>query len=97
MLKISNMASVSDCTCSECAYNTDQSCHAIAITVGDEDNPMCDTFFNTSGRGGTRGTAGVGACKVAACRHNENFECAAGTIHVGKLGNDSSCLSFSAR
>lgn len=97
MLKIKNMVDVSECSCSDCAYNTDMACHTIAITVGDGDRPMCDTFFKTSGHGGVKGTAGVGACKISACRFNENFECSAASIQVGMMGNDSSCLTFVGR
>ncbi len=97
MLKIKNMADVSECSCSECAYNKDLSCHTMAITIGDGDNPLCDTFFKSAAHGGVKGTAGVGACKVSACRHNENFECAASQIQIGTARNGSSCMTFSAR
>ncbi len=97
MLKIKNMVDVSECGCSACAYNADLSCHTIAITVGDGDKPMCDTFFRSERHGGVKGTAGVGACKISSCRFNENLECGAPSIQVGMMDNDSSCLTFVAR
>ncbi len=97
MLKIKNMVDVSQCSCTDCAYNEEMSCHTIAITVGDGDRPMCDTFFKADQHGGVKGTAGVGACKVSACRFNENLECGAASIQVGMMDNDSSCLTFAAR
>ncbi len=40
------MPKVSECSVDSCAYNTQKSCHAIAITVGDPGgDPACDTFF----------------------------------------------------
>ncbi len=94
MFKIVNMSKVSECKASECAYNLDLTCHAIAITVGDGDRPMCDTFFKTEMRKTVKGTAGVGACKVSDCRHNLDFECAASTIRVGTMGANGACLTF---
>ncbi len=54
----------------ECAYNVDKHCHARAITIGDGDNPGCDTFLTASHhtRNANR-VAGVGACKVVNCRY----------------------------
>jgi hypothetical protein len=38
-------AKVERCEVSRCAYNLDNQCHAIAITVGgDAAHPRCDTF-----------------------------------------------------
>jgi hypothetical protein len=94
MLKIVNMSKVSQCKVSECAYNADNACHAIAITVGDGDNPMCDTFFQTGSHCGAKATAGVGACKVSACRHNQDFECSAGYIQIGNMESKVRCMTF---
>ncbi len=96
MIKIVNMSKVSQCNVSDCAYNATEACHAIAITVGDGDKPMCDTFFKTAAHSAVHGTAGVGACKVAACRHNQGFECSANHIQVANIEGHVRCLTFAA-
>ena len=94
MFVMKKLPGVSECTIDECAYNISKSCHAMAITIGDGDRPMCDTFFKSMIRGGVQDTAGVGACKVSACRHNKDLECGAAGIQVGKLKNNINCLTF---
>jgi hypothetical protein len=96
MLQTIKMPIVSECAIAECAYNSKMACHAIAITIGDGDHPMCDTFFKSSIHGGIKDTAGVGACKVSACSHNMEFECSATSIRVGHEGSMGKCLTFSA-
>lgn len=92
------MPKVRECSVSECAYNKDQKCHAIAITVGDSVHPECDTFCPSSIKGGDMGClAGVGACKVSVCMHNSNLECQAQDVCIGKRGNEIDCLTYSHR
>ena len=93
------MPQVSDCTVTDCAYNTSQACHALAITVGEEpDEPICDTFFASSNHGGVKDvTAGVGACKAADCQFNQEFECTAANVKIGYQGDQPDCLTFEAR
>jgi hypothetical protein len=90
------MPKVSDCTVSDCAYNTGKACHALAITIGENpDQPVCDTFFQSSTHGGVKGaTAGVGACKTADCSFNKDFECTASKITVGMKSGEPDCLTF---
>jgi hypothetical protein len=38
--------------------------------------------------------AGVGACKVAECRHNESLECCASNICVGYHEKEIECLTY---
>jgi len=93
-----DMPVVSECAVSQCAYNVEKTCHARAITIGDGVHPGCDTFLGTSSH--TRGKqqiAGVGACKVAACRHNDDYECSAERINVGFNAEKINCLTYSAR
>jgi hypothetical protein len=91
-----NMAKVTACTVTECAYNKNQQCHTMAITVGGP-HPMCDTYMS-SGRGGEDGvTGGVGACHVASCRFNQSLECHARGIEVGLHANHADCDTFSQR
>lgn len=93
--KIIEMPEVSKCEIDDCAYNVKLNCHARAITVGDGETPGCDTYFkakqHTNGMGQL---AGVGACKVSACLHNQNYECMAQDILVGMSGNLVECLTF---
>lgn len=96
MLKTNEMPSVSECVLAECAYNLNKACHAIAITIGDGLRHMCDTFFKSSKHGGINDTAGVGACKVSACRHNMDFECGAASIRVDHEANYGKCMTFAA-
>ena len=92
------MPNVSKCVVNGCAYNCGECCHAKAITIGDNLNPGCDTFF-TAERHMKHSTflAGVGACKVSVCKYNEDFECTADSINVGYVGKEVKCLSFAAR
>ncbi len=88
------MPEVAQCEATECAYNRDRMCRARAITIGDGNNPMCDTACNTGTH--TRGEfiAGVGACKVAGCRHNGDLECQADAIQVALSGSEPMCATF---
>lgn len=95
MFVMKKMPRVSACSIGECAYNVSKACHAIAITIGEGNRPMCDTFFESLTRGGAKDTAGVGACKVTTCRHNKEFECSAPDIRIGDLMNQGNCLTFS--
>ncbi len=89
---------VSECSAIECAYNLNRNCHARAITIGDSVHPSCDTFFNNKNhtKAAVR-AAGVGACKVAACKFNDDFECITENIQVGHSIDEISCLTFAAR
>jgi hypothetical protein len=89
------MPVVNNCTAENCAYNQGQSCHALAITVGDPDHAHCDTFITASIRGGDPSATGhVGACKVSDCRHNVNLECQAPGITVGFQRDVVDCLTY---
>lgn len=69
-----DMTAVEACAVTECAYNLDSDCHAKAITIGDGPHPGCDTFLDgSSGHTGSTGIAGVGACKIVGCRHNQDL------------------------
>jgi hypothetical protein len=92
------MPAVLTCDVSECAYNVEAACHARAITIGDGVHPGCDTFLRGSARHTHRGeNAGVGACKVTGCRHNDDFECTAVSIGVGMERGSVNCMTFEAR
>ena len=90
-----NMPEVSKCDMSECSYNEGNQCHALAITIGDQTNPMCDTFLKGSTHGGDpSSTAKVGACKVSVCKFNKSLECSASSVEVGHRGQDAYCMTF---
>ena len=90
-----DMPKVARCEVSQCAYNKDNICHALAITVGDSREPHCDTFFGSMSKGGDpNATAGVGACKMTSCRFNSMLECGAPSVAVGYQGEGIDCLTY---
>lgn len=93
------MPVVGSCKIKDCAYNSNNLCHAHAITIGDGKNPYCDTFFNSGKHTQSLENAGVGACKVAICKHNEDFECRADSIEISdKNGRCAAiCITFCQR
>ncbi|MFS2002817.1 DUF1540 domain-containing protein [Duganella sp. CT11-25] len=92
------MPLVAQCSVVECAYNSNQCCHARAITVGNGVHPGCDTYLAAAPHSGeTRRNAGVGACKVSSCRHNEDYECVTEQITVGHASASVRCLTYQAR
>lgn len=93
------MVKVQKCEISECAYNSDNQCRTMAITVGHgEEHPMCDTFFRSGSKGGQSDVvAGVGACKVAGCVYNNALECEASSVVVGRQSDEVDCLTFKRR
>lgn len=89
------MAPVTACEATRCAYNVEGACHAKAITVGDGVHAGCDTFIPSERHTADDvAQAGVGACKVAICRHNVELECGARAIAVGADENGAQCLTF---
>jgi hypothetical protein len=95
---IMNLPRIIDCSMSDCTYNTNNMCHALAITGGAA-APMCDTFLKLVGKkGGVMGSVGgVGACKVESCKFNNSFECIADGIHVGRHADHAECDTFAPR
>ena len=89
---------VTECVVRECAYNSEGSCHARAITIGDGVHPGCDTFVRSDDvADAATDPAGVGACKVSSCLHNQQLECTAKAIRVGYHGDHPDCLTFAPR
>ena len=92
------MPMVSKCIVNECSYNMSNKCHARAITIGDSIKPGCDTFIaNGTHTNHTKLNAGIGACKTATCKHNDDLECMADSIQVGMLMNEANCMTFAMR
>lgn len=93
-----DMPVVSACSITDCAYNTDERCHAKAITIGDGDTPHCDTLFcGSPSVKSVRQQAGIGACKVSSCSYNDDLECSANSITVGLADDSVKCLTYSTR
>lgn len=93
-----DMPRIQLCDVTECAYNIDKNCHAVAITVGNAQAARCDTFYKHS-KGGIRTlTGGVGACKMDSCKFNTDLECFADQgIKVATNGGEAVCKTFSPR
>lgn len=81
---------ITACAEKGCAYNVEGGCHAKAITIGDGEIADCDTFYGTQTHVRNEHRSGVGACKVAKCRHNDDLECHAPSVEVGRHD----CLTF---
>ena len=89
------MPKISDCQVVDCSYNKAKKCHALAITVGDGQCPMCDTFAKLGKKGGDpEVTGGVGACRAQDCKHNKSLECSANSIHVALHSGHADCTTF---
>jgi len=92
------MPLIRECAVSECGYNTKNGCHAKAITIGDGDNPGCDTFFKVSSPSAHAKSegriAGVGACKVSGCKFNTDYECMADEITVDTSSRKARCATY---
>jgi hypothetical protein len=92
------MPMVSKCMVSECSYNSSSKCHARAITIGDSIHPGCDTFLaGASHTKQAKLVAGIGACKTASCKHNEDLECMAESVQVGMVRSEANCMTFAMR
>ncbi len=88
------MPKILSCSMTDCAYNNNDGCHALAITVGAE-TPMCDTFMMCSQKGGgAESNESVGACKVVKCNYNQSLECTASGIHISRHADHAECDTF---
>jgi hypothetical protein len=97
---------VKTCDMAECGFNQGQQCHAAAIQVGDPppavlQDPRCDTFTPIgaarSGLGAADWHAGIGACKMGTCTHNQDFRCTAAEVSIGHHGSHADCRTYRAR
>ncbi len=87
------MPQVRQCNVSYCAYNRDNICHTLAITVGP--HAECSTFNHGSRKCGYMGVkSGVGACLATDCRFNNELECAAPNINVDSHSEHADCATF---
>ena len=89
---------VISCDASECAFNQEGQCHALAITVGGGTDHQCDTYWPSSEKGGLPSViCNVGACKVPNCKFNDHLMCSSPGIKVGHEGKVVDCLSYVGR
>ena len=89
------MSKVSRCDVVDCAYNLNNECHTLAITVGDQGCAKCDTYTKFGQKGGDKETVGgVGASRESDCKYNKSLECGAGNINVGLHGGHADCVTY---
>jgi hypothetical protein len=94
------MPQIQSCDMTDCDYNKRKQCHAMAVTIGDGDNPRCDTFWVATGRkeksGDPTQIGHVGACRVSQCLYNDRLQCMAEGIMVGLKEKNSApmCLTY---
>jgi hypothetical protein len=97
MTQVLQMPRVQECTVSACGYNQG-GCRAFAITIGSRNHSSCDTFIDTTDKGGLdMVVAQVGACKRADCQHNAGLECRAPQIQVGSHQDRADCMTYQPR
>lgn len=93
-----DMPRIQACDVTECAYNIEKNCHAVAITVGNSQTAKCDTFYRHSKGGIKTLIGGVGACKMESCKFNTYLECFADQgIKVSVNIGEAVCATFSPR
>jgi len=91
------MSEILGCNVSQCAYNRDNKCHAMAINVGGT-SPLCDAFTETVAKcGDTQINGSVGSCKLKDCRFNDCLMCTATGIRVKWDNNQAMCETFAPR
>ena len=88
------MPLITQCSAGQCAYNQDNACHARAITIGDTSHPGCDTYLQGAQHTHQQQSAGIGACKMANCKFNDDLECMAEGVQVGLVMNSPNCLTY---
>lgn len=90
-----SMSRIAECDVTDCAYNKHNSCHTLAITVGGRKSVRSATPMSSARTAAVfRICMGVGACKVASCKHNELLECNAFTVKIGWHQNHPDCRTF---
>jgi hypothetical protein len=91
---MNQMSIVQQCELDDCAYNTEQQCHALGITVG-HDSHECDTYYSNGEKGGQPDlTGGVGACQADSCKYNEHLICGAPSIKVSRMADLAGCATY---
>lgn len=94
MKKTLEMPEVMYCDAVGCAYNSDSTCHARGITIGDMQQHLCDTMWLSRQRAKRKEGAGVGACRSADCAFNEDLGCEADGVSITLAGGEAHCATF---
>ena len=93
-MTVIDLPDVHTCSVDGCSYNSDEACHAGAITVSGS-QAGCGTFIDIGSSGGLGKTlAKVGACHRTDCTHNSDLECRAASIDVGPGADAADCLTY---
>lgn len=88
-------AAITTCAATACAFNKDQGCTALAVTVGGAATAACTTFAELDVRAGLGDAQGqVGACHRVDCVHNAELLCGATGIEVA---DTAACVTYQAR
>lgn len=88
-----NMTQIRSCDVSTCAYNRQNICHTLGITVGP--HAECNTYNHGSRIGGfSEVSGGVGACLASDCKFNDRLECKAQDINVESHSEHADCATF---
>jgi hypothetical protein len=91
-----NMVAISNCNMSSCAYNKDNYCHTLGITIGP--HAECNTYVHASSRGGfPEITGGIGACIASSCKFNSKLECHAPQVDIAVDDKHADCQTFQKR
>lgn len=92
------MPLIQSCDMTDCDYNKHKQCHAMAVTIGDADNPMCDTFWVTEGAkakaGDPKQMGRVGACRMNQCTYNDRLQCTSEGITVRQRERNPMCQTY---
>jgi hypothetical protein len=92
-----DLTPIHQCSVAGCTFNTDVSCHAPAITVGEHGVNHCATFLGIPTKHKPIAEGHVGACQLEDCTHNSDLTCTAATIDVGTVATgETRCLTYSA-
>lgn len=88
---------VKKCTVTQCFYNRNNECNAHSILVG-SDEPVCETYMESSNHTGKTGQSEVGACHIGQCEYNNNMFChACSDIEVVMNQNKAWCNTYEQR
>jgi len=90
------MSKIAMCNVSSCAYNMENLCHTLGITVGS--HAECNTYNHGSRKGGFSDVnGGIGACLASECKFNDQLECRAPNVNIAGHDLHADCNTFEPR
>ena len=95
---MAQVATVNQCTVASCVFNSNDQCHALAITIDEPSPANCETYKPRSGSetGGIETqVANIGACKATSCVHNKDLMCHAEKVKISMKDDQVSCMTYS--